>query len=202
MQAPPSSLAVRVASAVCAVGIWIVPPVWAMALGLLLCAHTWPGRLAALCFLSAPPGLLLAGLRLRLRALARVPAWLAPALVAGGLLCYGGAWALSPDGAATPGAKLRSVWLDGAGFRRGALANVVPELDQFTLGSYLVRYVDPHVDGPQARRIREAFEAVYLELREDPGFLTLGSQMPRAYLDRLGGHLYVYDPGGEAPRPV
>lgn len=194
--------ALRLVSALCAVGVWVVPPVWLMALGLLLSAHTWPGRLAALCFLTAPPGLLLMGLRLRLRSLSRVPRGLGPGLLALGLLCYGAAWALSPDGEAPPEARLRSVWLDDARFRRGALANVVPEIDQFTLGSHLVPYADPYIDGPQAARIRGAFEAVYLELREAPDFLAAGSQMPRAYLDQLGGHLYVYDPGGEAPRPV
>ncbi|MCB9743999.1 MAG: dienelactone hydrolase family protein [Alphaproteobacteria bacterium] len=193
----------RALSIFCAGAVWFVPPMWLMALGLLACAHTWGGRLAALCFLTAPVGLMILGMQPLLPSL-RGRGWTSAGagLLGLGLVAYGGAWALAPDGEALEGSAIRSVWLDGAHFRRGALANVVPEVDQFTLGSHLIQYVDRHVDGPQAARIRASFEAIYLEMREDPGFVVLGSQMPRAYLDRLGGHLYVYDPGGDAPRPV
>ncbi|MCB9763505.1 MAG: hypothetical protein H6739_27305 [Alphaproteobacteria bacterium] len=178
--------------------------VWGMAALLLAVAETPGGRLAALCFLCLPPGVMLVLLRPLLPS-ARTRRWTVASavLVAGAAGAYGLAWAQAPRGEAPAGAPLQSVWLDGDRFRPWALANVVPEIDQFTLGSYLVPFLDPYIDGAQAARIRETFQHIYRPMRQDPAFVALGSGMPMAYSDLPGlprdrGHLYVYTP---ASRP-
>ncbi len=109
---------------------------------------------------------------------------------------------LTPSGIPSGDSRIRSVWPGPATYPRFALANIVPEVDPFTLGSYLVP-IDPFVDLEQSRRIRALFQVIYRDLRADPDFLATGSSMAYSYRDLWtgsaeSGHLYVVLP--EHPR--
>lgn len=124
-----------------------------------------------------------------------------------GLGCLGGAWWQTPSADAVQATGL-SVFLGSTQHRRIALTQMVPEVDQFTLGAHLIPALDPFIDGPQSTRIRQLFEGVYAELRADPAFAQAGSVMGDAYAELWGGgwrndHLFRYPaPSGGAPRPV
>ena len=84
-------------------------------------------------------------------------------------------------------------------YTRWSIANVVPEIDQFTFGSYLIPFVDPYLGLEKSKALRKAFLGVYRELREDPDFLSLGSVMNDAYGEVFGypsqvKHIYTYYP--------
>ncbi len=173
---------------------------------LLLCvAETAGGRLTGLACLLAVVFTVLAvarryskpaGKRWRARA-----AWGSLGL-AGVLLVA--AYQQSPRGEPGPNSPVRSIYLAGGSFERSSLANLVPELDQFVMGSYPVGAADLHISFAQAARLRGLLQEVYRPLRADPDFLELGSHMNLAYRELFGmswdtGHAYVYTPGS-APK--
>jgi pimeloyl-ACP methyl ester carboxylesterase len=157
-------------------------------------AHTTPGRLAGLGSLSLAvvPWMLLSR---------RARGWLAVPLV-GGVL----AWAAASWHAPAPsedGAGLTHHLPEGQRFRRHAVANIVPEVDQFELGSWLLPTLDPFIDAEQAARVRGLFREVYAELPGQPG-----SAMPWAYAELFPlaswdvGHRYEVVPTSEEALPV
>ncbi len=159
---------------------------------LALVAETTPGRLAGLgsLSLSVVPWMLLSR---------RARRWLAVPLV-GGVL----AWAAASWNAPAPSATtLRHRLPEGQRFRRHAIANIVPEVDQFVLASWLLPALDPFIDVDQAARVRALFREVYAELPEQPG-----SAMPFAYAEVFPlvpwnvGHRYEVVPVAEEPLPV
>jgi pimeloyl-ACP methyl ester carboxylesterase len=78
---------------------------------------------------------------------------------------------------------------------RGAVASIIPEIDQFKLATYLLAPIDPCVDPERARRIRSLFLSVYRPLRQDPDFAALPSLMPTTYrAPNAPGALVVYRP--------
>jgi hypothetical protein len=129
-------------------------------------ADSWDGRLFGLGGV-----LLVAGLTLGLLGgFARRPAarTVRHAAAAVGLLGF----VLVARGGPTPGSRagaIESHWLGEARPLRWSSAVRVPERDQFALGTRLV-FLDPVVDGPQVRRIRRLFEAVYAEGATIDGF--------------------------------
>lgn len=176
-------------------------PVWSLALALLLTAETAGGRLTALLFVFGVIG----AIHLLWRGRAR---WgVSAGLLGAAFGCWLGAYLLAPSADAVRSTGI-SVYLGDSDHARGALANLVPEIDQFTLGSHLVPAVDPFIDAAQAARIRHLFQRVYAELRADPVFARAGSTMNAAYAELFGGewrtdHLYRYPPAGPGPaRPV
>jgi pimeloyl-ACP methyl ester carboxylesterase len=120
-------------------------------------------------------------------------------LVALGGLALGHAMHIAPDVPTHADVPLRSIYLgEGAHLRHG-LANIVPEVDQFTLGSYLMGPIDPFLDKEQAERVRSLFQDIYGELASDPAFAGVGSAMGHSYRELFGrswdvGHTYVYTP--------
>lgn len=176
-------------------------PVAALAVGLLIVAETAPGRFTAAACVIVPVAAIHWAWRRGIR-------WPLSALgLALGVGCLIAARALTPSAAEVRATGI-SVYLGARDHDRLALANLVPEIDQFTLGSHLVHHVDPIIDPAQAARIRGLFQQVYRELRADPVFARAGSTMDAAYGELLGlpwrnEHLYRYPPEGAGPaRPV
>lgn len=206
---PRTALGAMVAGTIAA-SLPILVPVWLMALLLLVVAQTWGGRLAALTFLFGPAALVVTGARAALpSARTRGSLRLMSGLWAAALMSWAVAVGIAQDGQAPEDGRLRSVWLSDTTFRAWALANVVPELDQFTLGTHVVAPLDPFVDSHQATQIRASFQGIYHAMRQHRDFRAVGSNMPLAYLDLFGtggdsGHLYVLrEPdAAAAPQPV
>lgn len=180
----------------------VVPP-----LLMLMVATTGSGRLFALACVAGwgGVGLVLRGMRgggaaLRRGALCLVVASLAL------LCCRARAPGPAPEGPALPASIVR-----GTGeLSRWSPASLVPEVDQFTLGSWFVAALDPFIDVAQSRRLRLHFQDVYREMGVDPTFARLPSSMDLAYRDLFGvprdlDHTFVYVPaggGGGSRRPI
>lgn len=172
---------------------------------LFLHATTDGGKLTAVAILCGIGG---AGLFMTLPLLLRrrFAAVLGIAAVAASGVLFHRAYSLTPDGATPDDAAFQSIFLGERGYVRWSLANLVPEVDQFDLGSRIVRWIDPFIDEAKAERIRDLFHAVYGEMSADPEFLAAGSTMNYAYRHLFGGdwdseHLYLYVPG-DARRPA
>lgn len=165
-------------------------PVWGLAVTLLCVAQTTGGRLTALVFIVGLPALI---------ALIRWPKRAGPwagIILAGAL--WTGAYLNAPSADDVKASGL-SIYLGEANHARGALSNLVPEVDQFTLGSYLVPFVDALIDRPKSAHIRDLFQRVYAELGAEPAFANAGSTMNAAYGELWGAdprndHLYRYPP--------
>ncbi|MBL4848505.1 MAG: prolyl oligopeptidase family serine peptidase [Planctomycetes bacterium] len=161
---------------------------------LLVRARTWQGSAFSLLCVLAPVSLVLfAGGR-------RLAAKLALAvIVALGLAL----WAVVPR--ADPGA-IESRLLSGPAPASWTPAALVPEEDQFQLGTFFLSLGDPLVDWEQSVRVRRVFGEVYDRAGRDPDLAGLPGIMSATYRDvvaaELPHHLYVYAPSSAAPRPV
>lgn len=177
--------------------------------GLLLAAHTGRGRLFAIAGCAVGLGLILAGVTS-----ARRRAWLRWGTISAfgiGVVGLGIVIASAPDGHTEPSARVQNRYVGGKwDYRRYALGNLVPELDQFRLGFRLVSWLDPLFDEAQAARLSGWTTAIYDELENDPAFHALGSAMPQAYENLRGGvaasgHCFLYVPewmNRAEPQPV
>lgn len=209
MASPTRPLPRLIALSALTTALFIGACVWGASALLLVVASTSGGRLTALALVLAVPALCFTpfawGLRQRREP---VLACLGVILALGGL-ALGWALHIAPEATSRPNAALRSVYLgDGAHLRHG-LANLVPEVDQFTLGSHLMGHIDPYLDADQTRRVRRLLQGIYGELAADPDFADMGSAMGHSYRELFGrrwdvGHLYVYTPRnhGDGPLPV
>ena len=143
-------------------------PVLCLAFLLVLFAETAGGRWAGLGFLLAVSALLclwlLAFCRTR-----RTGTWLAAGLFVLGMACLTAAYILSPANR-MPSGNFSQHFQGDTSFRRAALSNVVPEIDQLKLGSFLVGPLDPIIEREQPERIRSVFLAVYRELHRDEAY--------------------------------
>ena len=106
---------------------------------------------------------------------------------------------ITPNGETPSGSPIRSVFLNEIGYCRASVANLVPEIDQLKLGSYIIPALDPFIDRQQSGRIRALFLKVYREMRESAEYESLGSVMNYAYRDMLTAtrpcpHFYMYVP--------
>jgi pimeloyl-ACP methyl ester carboxylesterase len=86
-------------------------------------------------------------------------------------------------------------------FRRFALGNLLPEVDQLMLGYTLMPVADPLLTLKQSGELKGYSLPIYRELERDPDFRVLGSVMPEVYRDLLGlpfeqGHSLLYIPAG------
>lgn len=172
-----------------------------LALLLAIVAESASGGLCGLGFLSGSIGvtiLLLAGGLDWPRA-----RWLGLGVSGLGLVFLAASAALAPSGKPAEDSALQSTFSKRQ-FCRFSVANLVPEIDQFTLGSYLVPLLDPHIDHAQSYRLRGLFQGVYRGLRRDKNFAEVGSVMNYAYrhvffvLPQDTGHQYSYIPDQRA----
>jgi pimeloyl-ACP methyl ester carboxylesterase len=180
--------------------------VWSMALLLLAVATTPGGRWTAAAFVLALPALGTAPFAWSHRRREPLMAALGVLLALGGL-AFGRAMHIAPAASDDPSTPLRSVYLGEGAHLRTGLANLVPEVDQFTLGSYLMGSIDPFLDREQSRRVRGLFQTVYGEMAQDPSFAATGSAMGWSYRELFGrrwnvGHHYVYRPPGSGDEPL
>jgi pimeloyl-ACP methyl ester carboxylesterase len=109
------------------------------------------------------------------------------------------AYSSTPIGKSESNSPFQSVYLNKHTYQRNALTNIIPEIDQFKLGSYLIPLIDPVIDKNQSKRIRKLFLEVYRDMRKSSDFKDTGSVMNYAYKDvfsnkQPGQHLYIYTP--------
>ena len=171
-------------------------PILLPSLILLVRARTWRGALFSLTCVLLP-------LALALLCARRPRAGAASAALA--LALSLGLWGAVPR--SDPGA-IESRFLSGrpATWTPAAL---VPEEDQFQLGTFVLPLLDAHVDWEQSVRVRRVFGSIYDRVAQDPDLAGLPSALSATYRDMAGlelpRHAYVYVPKGPTPeggRPV
>lgn len=114
-------------------------------------------------------------------------------------LLLGVDYALTPDGLPSPGSSVRSHFMGTTAYRRASMANMVPEMDQLILATYVMPAMDPMMDEPNTTELRGQVREVYGEMRRSHEFECLGSVLNQTYLDlflgrRPIGHFYEYIP--------
>lgn len=179
-------------------------PVLILALLLVTLGETIRTRLfaSAVVLFVAVPVVLWASVRWRKRIGLVIVGVLAGAIFALLCVCYG----LSPNGSALPGSRVGSHYGGAVSYKRASVANLVPEVDQVKLGTYVAAALDPFIDHDQAARIRGLILDIYREMGESEEFECLGSVMNYVYRDmflnsRPTGHFYEYLPAsGQAER--
>ncbi len=113
---------------------------------------------------------------------------------AGVLVGWVSLYRLAPSGSPLPESRLRSDFLGTPRYSRLALSSLLPEIDQVSLGTRIVYFVDPIIDYEQANRIRQVSMRAYVPMEADPEFAALGSVMGFAYWDEDPHHVYAYAP--------
>lgn len=114
---------------------------------------------------------------------------------------------LAPDGG-NEDARVRNCFLGGANrFHRYSPWNVIPEVDQISVGLNLVPLGDPYVDFAKGRRMRSLVISTCERMERDPDFREIGSAMGLAYRDLLhlefrNGHYYLFLPETAQPERV
>ncbi len=168
-------------------------PLWIAAFALLAVSTMWPSRLfaiALLCLLPIPLNLL---------------HWhrTSRKIVAGLLLVAGLSTLLvcikqtqKAPGAEGDSARLVSY---GDASHLFGVSNLVAEVDQFALRSYLMAVIDPDVSWQQASELRSVMKDVYRDLSHDPHLSSLPSLLGSTYREMLGlkstsGSLFTYIP--------
>lgn len=106
-----------------------------------------------------------------------------------------------------PAASARVIYEKGTSHSRYSPANLVPELDQQILGSYLFGILDPNLSWDQAGELRKDFKRVYGETARDADLSPLPSVLGFGYREMIGlkpkpGNLFVYVPKGDQPKPA
>lgn len=106
---------------------------------------------------------------------------------------------LAPDGG-NKNERVRNRYLGGTNrFHRYSPWNIIPEIDQVSMGLNLLPLGDPYVDFAKGRRIRSLVLPAYQRMDEDPEFRQLGSAMGSTAKDLLhlgscDGHYYLFLP--------
>lgn len=105
----------------------------------------------------------------------------------------------TPDGQNLPGSSIKSNFTGTTAYRRASIANLVPEMDQLILGTYVFPLLDPQMDKANTLEIRAQVREVYMEMSLSEEFDCLGSVMNQNYKDillsnREIGHFYEYIP--------
>jgi len=106
---------------------------------------------------------------------------------------------LAPDGG-NKNENARNCYLGGTNrFHRFSPWNVIPEVDQVSLGLNLLPLADPYVDAAKGRRMRSLVLPTYEQMDEYPEFRRLGSVMGLTVRDLLhvgscDGHYYLFLP--------
>jgi len=115
----------------------------------------------------------------------------------------------APDGQGAEDGHVRNGFLDEKeSFPRYSPWNIIPEVDQVSVGMNLITLADPHVDFEKAERMRSLSFPIYEKMERDADFASLGSAMGMSYRDLFGmdlrtGHYYLFLPEttDDAPLP-
>ncbi len=103
------------------------------------------------------------------------------------------------DYADDPEAAARVIYENGTRHFSCSPANLVPEIDQYILGSYLLALIDPNLGWSQAAELRENVGNIYADLEKDAELATLPCVLGSSYREMIGlkprtGILFVYVP--------
>lgn len=194
-----------------ATGVYIIIGLPAIALALLLVVRgeTMSGRIfgvAAIVFFPVPVLLWFATFLKRRRSLLLTTI----CLLASAMLLFAACYYMTPDGRAQTGASADSIFKGEISYKKASIANLVPEIDQLKLGTYVFPRIDPYIDAARAVRIRRLFLNIYRDMQQSDEFSRLGSVMNYVYRDiflgsRPTGHFYQYIPkldGNNGKLPV
>jgi predicted esterase len=127
------------------------------------------------------------------------------AAIPAALLMYLVPMFLAPSGGKADG-RVRNCFLRGQGvFHRYSPWNVVPEIDQLKVGTWLLPLGE--VDYAEASRIRSLLLPIYEEMDRDPEFHAAGSVMGMGYrelarMDFRTGHYYLFLPEASGGKPL
>jgi dienelactone hydrolase len=115
------------------------------------------------------------------------------------MLLLGVDYHLTPNGRSLPGSRVRSCFTGATAYRRASMANLVPEVDQLMLGTYVFSAIDTRMDSSRTAELRGQVHEIYGEMRDSPEFECLGSVLGQTYRDlflgdRPVGHFYEYLP--------
>lgn len=173
-------------------------PLFVLAGMLLVHAETCQGRLFAIAVILglASPVLLWVVTYLKRKRFALIVA-LTPGILA--LVLLGIDYSITASGKSLPDSCIRSCFTGTTSYGRASMANLVPEIDQLVLGTYVMSHLDRLMDQPSTLELREQTLSVYGEMRQAPDFECLGSVMNLCYRDlflgdRPIGHFYEYVP--------
>lgn len=175
----------------------VVPGLF-LALTLMVHATTWRGRLFATGVLLAIPVPVLVWVACyleRKRGLLRA-AWV---LAVASICLLAIDYRISPDNPQLHGTGIRSIRNEATRFHRASPANLVPEIDQLILGTYVMPSLDRLMDKANTEELRSGVLDVYGEMRQSSDFERLGSALGYTYGDlslrqRPVGHMYEYIP--------
>ncbi|MBJ07362.1 MAG: hypothetical protein CMO40_09645 [Verrucomicrobiaceae bacterium] len=177
-------------------GLWTLLslPFWVGAAALLVVSTTVESRLfaaALICFLPVP----LNFLHWHRTSRRIITILLIGAGATALFLCAQKAPGYSDD----PQAKARTIYRDARGPSRFSPVNLVPEVDQQILRSYLTSALDPNLSWSQAARLRADFISVHDEMQEDLDLAVLPSVLGSTYRATVGlgakaGPVFVYVP--------
>jgi len=177
-------------------GTWTLAslPLWLGAIGLLVVSTTTASKLfaiALICLLPIPLNFL--HWRSMRRRLISVLLLLVGSIFL--FLCARQATGYADN----PEAGARVIHQNGTRHISFSPANLVPEIDQCILGSYLLALIDPNLGWGQAAELRENVRNIYDELEKDAELATLPCVLGSAYREMIGlkpkpGILFVYVP--------
>ncbi len=113
----------------------------------------------------------------------------------------------TPTGRSREGSPVSQRFTNGGRFRRFAITNIIPEVDQVNLGFTLLAPVDPYLTWSQSREWQAVTMDIYREMEADPDFRRLGSVMGRSYNELIllpydVGHYYLYVPENRPAGPL
>ncbi|MBI22706.1 MAG: hypothetical protein CMN05_03815 [Roseibacillus sp.] len=185
-------------------GTWTLAslPFWLGAIGLLVVSTTTASKLfaiALICLLPVPLNFLhWRSIRRRIISVLL--------LLAGSIslfLCARQATGHRDD----PDAAARVVYENGTSHFSCSPANLVPEIDQCLLGTYLLALIDPNLGWGQAAELRENIRNVYADLEKDAELATLPCVLGSAYREMIGlkptpGILFIYVPEEPGQDPL
>jgi pimeloyl-ACP methyl ester carboxylesterase len=106
---------------------------------------------------------------------------------------------LTPSGKPPIGSPVGSCFPGSFGYRRCSIWNLIPEMDQVKVATYILPVVDSALDRQRARRVREIVLPLYREMEAQAEFHSLGSVLNYAWAELAGGafdvgHYYHYVP--------
>ena len=98
-----------------------------------------------------------------------------------------------------PEARARVIYENGTNHSRYSVANLVPEVDQYILGSYLFGAIDPNLSWSRAADLRRNVRETYADLQNDADLAPLPCVLGSTYREMIGlkprtGISFVYVP--------